>query len=71
MNSMLGRFINDSVKPNLKIEKVMVDGKVHLFLYSLVDILAGTELRYNYDAPNLWWRREVPIFKLFFNYRKN
>lgn len=55
----VARYINDSPKPNLKITKYCGNGKVYLYLYSIMDIEAGTELRYNYNAPNLWWRKEV------------
>ena len=65
MDDMIGRYINDSSKPNLKIAKVTVDIEIHLFLHSLVDIPAGSELRYNYDAPKLWWRKQVLKYCLF------
>ena len=40
------------------------DGHPHLCLYALQDIASGTELRYDYAAPNLWWRNTVSIIYL-------
>ena len=55
----LGRYVNDSTKPNVKIDKLLQGTTVHLCMYALTDILPGTELRYNYNAPDLWWRKDV------------
>ena len=55
----LGRYVNDSSQPNAKMAKVVKDEYIYLYLYAIKDILPGTEIRYNYDAPKLWWRREV------------
>ena len=42
-------------------------GKPRLLLFAITDITANTEIRYNYDAPGLWWRRDFPQFnKPFF-----
>ena len=59
MENCIGRYINDSPKPNLKIGKYMDNERAYLYLYSIEDIEAGTELRYDYGAPNLWWRKTV------------
>ena len=50
---------DDSSQPNAKMAKVVKDECIYLYLYAIKDILPGTEIRYNYDAPKLWWRREV------------
>ena len=38
-------------------QKIDVDGSPHLCLFALADIDDGIELRYNYGAPGLWWRK--------------
>ena len=36
-----------------------------------MDILAGTEIRYDYEAPDLWWRvKNVSFFPRIFRYVK-
>lgn len=53
----LGKFINDSNHPNAKMKSVVVDDVPKLCLFAITDIKKNWEIRYDYDAPNLWWRR--------------
>ena len=57
----LGKFVNDSAKPNTVIKSVIVDGSVHLCMFALKEITNGDELRYNYNAPGLFWRKVCNI----------
>ena len=66
-STSLGKFVNDSSKPNSKMNIVLIDGKPHLLLFALIDIQPDTELRYNYGATKLWWRRKYPQYNKPFN----
>ena len=64
----LGKFVNDSSYPNAKMRiEWMEDGLPHLLLFALVDIPPYTEIRFNYGAPGLWWRKKFPKFNKPFN----
>ncbi|XP_057296083.1 uncharacterized protein LOC130629325 isoform X2 [Hydractinia symbiolongicarpus] len=54
----IGRYVNDSPKGNCKVRKIHYNDRIHLCLYSTEEIPSGTELRYDYCAPNLWWRQQ-------------
>lgn len=57
-SSGLARYVNDSPKrfANCSAKVVVVDGQPHVILLAVRDIIAGTELRYDYggDVP---WRK--------------
>nr|XP_047145024.1 uncharacterized protein LOC105844230 isoform X4 [Hydra vulgaris]XP_047145025.1 uncharacterized protein LOC105844230 isoform X5 [Hydra vulgaris] len=53
----LGVFVNDSKAGNCAMHIKVFCGMPHLCLYALKDIEKGTELRYNYNSVNLWWRK--------------
>ncbi|XP_072168334.1 N-lysine methyltransferase KMT5A-like [Diadema setosum] len=57
-----GRFVNDAKEGtsecNSRMRKVEESGKVFLCLFAIKDIKVGDEIRYDYKAPNLWWRRK-------------
>ena len=56
----MGIFVNDSKEgANTSMQKVVIDAKPYLCLFALKDIEEGEELRYNYNAPNLSWRKKV------------
>ena len=38
---------------------VKVNGETRLCLFATKLIEAGTEIRYDYGAENLWWRNQV------------
>jgi len=60
-SSRLGAFVNDSTPryANCKMEKRYdKEKKPHLCLYARTTIKAGEELRYDYGANNLWWRKK-------------
>ena len=38
---------------------LIVNGRPRLCLFSKRGLEAGEELRYDYAAPDLWWRKEV------------
>lgn len=48
----LCRFVNHSCKPNCGMEKIYVDGLPRMILQAEEDILAGTELTYDYKFDN-------------------
>ncbi|XP_057306810.1 uncharacterized protein LOC130645001 [Hydractinia symbiolongicarpus] len=54
----IGRYVNDSPKGNCRVKKIHLNDRIHLCLYSNQEIPSGTELRYDYCAPNLWWRQQ-------------
>lgn len=37
-----------------------------LCLFAMKDIPPGVEIRYNYQAINLWWRKKVILNRLYF-----
>ena len=49
------RYANDNwLKPNCKMERLMVDNKPHLFLKAIQNIPANQELRYDYNTDAEW-----------------
>lgn len=58
-SSKLGMYVNDSPLPNCSMKLKSLNGVPYLCLYALSDIPAKEELRYNYGAPNMWWRKKV------------
>ena len=46
-------------------KKIVIDNEAHLILYSITEIPAGVELRYNYGVVNLEWRKEVLLYDSF------
>ena len=69
MVTRMGRYINDAPKSNCNSKMVykVYNGQPRLALYSSEVILANTEIRYDYGAPNLWWRNTYPEFNHPFN----
>ena len=70
-SSRLGKYVNDSNKANsnAKMRQIEVDGFPRLCLFALKDIKAGTELRYDYEATGVWWRKTmVSLFLCCFMY---
>ena len=55
----LGRYVNDSSKPNCVIKLIQVDDTPRLCLFALHDIQKNTELRYNYGDGQYEWRNKV------------
>ncbi|XP_057298490.1 uncharacterized protein LOC130629354 isoform X2 [Hydractinia symbiolongicarpus] len=62
----LGKFVNDSIKPNCAMKGIKINGQTHLCLFALRDIEIGEEIRYNYNAPGLLWRK-TPLSKKVYN----
>ena len=59
-DTSLGRLINDDHKnPNCKIKVIEVDGKPHLCLFALKNIVPGEEITYNYGDSDWPWRNLV------------
>ena len=60
----MGKFINDSPRgnSNARMRIQMHDDQPKLILYATKLIPAKTEIRYNYDAPGLWWRSKLPKY---------
>ncbi|CAL9690820.1 unnamed protein product [Knipowitschia caucasica] len=54
-----GRLVNDNVRPNCKMKKLINDGKPHLFLFALRDIDAGEEISYDYGGTGWPWRKKA------------
>lgn len=60
----LGRLVNDDGNfPNCKMKTVEVQGRPHLCLFALRDIMPGEELHYNYGNADWPWRVEVMLAK--------
>ena len=58
----LGKYVNDSSKPNCKMNIIYHKDKPHLLLFAISDIQPNTEIRYNYGATGLWWRKKLPQY---------
>ena len=58
-SNCIARMVNDSPssKANCKIKMIEIDGIPRLCLFAIRDIAQNEELRYNYDAPHLPWRK--------------
>ena len=56
----LGRFVNDGVgdEINAKMRKLGASTP-HLVLFATKPIQIGEEIRYDYGAKDLWWRKTV------------
>lgn len=54
------KYINDSSKGNARMFTRMQDGVPKLVLFANQTIPPKVEIRYNYGAPGLWWRRTLP-----------
>ncbi|CAB1424613.1 unnamed protein product [Pleuronectes platessa] len=53
----LGRLVNDDhISPNAKMKYLNVQGKPHLCLFAIRDIVAGEEITYNYGDSDWPWR---------------
>ena len=57
--NIINTFVNDSKCGNCLMRMVLVNDTPHLCLFSKRNLSAGEELRNDYAAPNLWWRKEV------------
>ena len=57
----MGKYVNDSPKSkaNAVMTIVTVNNTPKLCLMAQKDIQPGTEIRYDYNAPNLWWQKKV------------
>lgn len=55
----LCRLVNDSIKPNCVMKKIVHNSLPCLHLIALRDIMEGEELRYDYGDKNLPWRKAV------------
>lgn len=53
-------MVNDSPQriANAEMKIVNYHNRPHLCLFAKSDIIAGTELRYDYGVPKLSWRNE-------------
>ncbi|XP_065642127.1 uncharacterized protein LOC124807145 [Hydra vulgaris] len=50
---------------NAIIKVIMVDFQPYLCIFAHTTILQDTEIRYDYKAPNLWWRKLKHLLKPF------
>jgi len=52
---------NDSKHGNAKMKKVAFNGRPHLCLFAIKDILPGEEVVFSYgdDEEHLFWRQKV------------
>ena len=62
------KYINDSSRGNARMFTQMQDGILKLVLYATKLIPAKSEIRYNYNAPGLWWRKEFPTYNRPFHW---
>ncbi len=53
------RYINHSDRPNLETSSIFYDGLMHIILYAIKDIPAGTQLSYDY-GEEYWKKRGKP-----------
>ena len=64
MTEGIGKFVNDSPSPNAKMKVIYVEeNKPRLLLFAITTILPNTEIRYDYQAKGLWWRKKLPKYK--------
>ena len=55
-----GRLVNDDhIHPNCRMKKVVADGKPHLCLFAVRDIIPGEEITYDYGGTDWPWREKV------------
>ena len=59
-----GRIVNDNPHRDANSEMKIVyhEERPHLCLFAKCDMIAGTELRYDYGVPNLPWRKKEVCF---------
>ncbi|KAK1784194.1 hypothetical protein P4O66_003972 [Electrophorus voltai] len=56
----LGHLVNDEHKgPNCRMKKIIVQGKPHLCLFAIRDIMPGEEITYDYGGSDWPWRKKV------------
>lgn len=56
----LGRYVNDSPTPNSIIKCINIsETDKHLCLFAKQNIEKYEEICYDYNAPDLWWRKKV------------
>jgi len=55
----LGRFVNDAPRrqANCYTKAVAVGPDPHVMIFAAKDIFPGEELRYDYQVPDLPWRK--------------
>jgi hypothetical protein len=59
VTSGIGRYANDDwVIPNCNIKREILEGVPYLFLQSIRDIEANTELCYDYNDKTAPWRKQ-------------
>ncbi|XP_041945560.1 uncharacterized protein LOC121707225 isoform X8 [Alosa sapidissima] len=57
-----GRLVNDEHKaPNCRMKLIEADGKPHLCLFALKEVMAGTEITYDYGGKEWPWRKETQL----------
>ena len=54
---MVNNAVHNDLEENCKMNVVVVNRRPHLCLFTTRDIPAGEELRYDYNVPNLPWRK--------------
>lgn len=64
----LGRLVNDSETPNVKIKKLVIGGVPHLCLFALKDITRNEEITFDYGGDNLPWRTIHSQVRLYVQY---
>ncbi|XP_076857260.1 histone-lysine N-methyltransferase set-1-like [Brachyhypopomus gauderio] len=58
----LGRLVNDDAKnANCKMKKIVVNGRPHLCLFAIKNILPGEEITYDYGDSAWPWRSLVKV----------
>ena len=57
----MAKFVNDSPArfANCVMKRLKFDGKLHIFLKAIANIVDGEELRYDYGDSGLLWRSHV------------
>jgi SET domain-containing protein len=66
----LGNMVNDGKgeEQNCNMKLVVINNQPHLCLFAVRDIQIGEELLYDYgdNFGNLWWRKQVLLYTLYF-----
>ena len=61
----IGRYVNDSPHPNAKMRCIYHNKEPRLLLFAITNIPENFEIRYDYQATGLWWRKYKKYKKPF------
>ena len=70
-STRIGKYINDSCKPNCRVKPVKCCNGTFICLFALTEIANGTEIRYSYGESGLPWRKVSVILLSMLIFLKN